>query len=101
MSAVHGFSRRPGVRFVMRVLLSIWVAALVASPLLLHDAACHVKTRTDCTACTLDLASGDVRAHTAPGTTRLTPQIGQLPLSHDRLPVSLLVVSTADRAPPA
>jgi hypothetical protein len=100
MSTFRGVARHPVVCCVMRTLLALCVAALVASPLLPHDPSCHIKARTDCTACTLDLASGDIRSHAAPGTTVLTAQTGAILIPSDPVPSSLALTSTTDRAPP-
>jgi hypothetical protein len=101
MSTFRGVARQPVVFALLRGLLALCVVVLVGSPLLPHDPACHVKARTDCTACTLQCASGDVRAHTAPGATLLTPRTEGVFIPVDSLTPSLALAPTSGRAPPA
>jgi hypothetical protein len=101
MSSFRGVTRRPVVCSALRWLLALCVAVLVGSPLLPHDASCHVKARTDCTACTLDCASGDVRAHTAPGAVALAPLGAPLASAGDTTPLRLALSLKTGRAPPA
>jgi hypothetical protein len=101
MSTFRGVARHPLVRTVLRTLLALCVGVLVGSPLLPHDLACHVKARTDCTACTLDCASGDVKAHGSPGATALAPQGDSILAARRAAPLTPSFSPVADRAPPA
>ncbi len=83
------------------MLLALSAVVLLASPLLPHGPACQLKARTDCTACTLDSASGAVSLPAAPVVLALSPTRDVVAPAREAEPVSPPSAPSAGRAPPA
>ena len=66
-----------------------------------HDLACHLKSTTHCTSCTLTLsAAGGIDGGAAPPSVSLA-DAGQLSREQVRVVVTPVLVVTNDRSPPA
>ena len=101
MSLVRGSARRRVVHGVLGMLLALSAVMLLASPLLPHGPACQLKARVDCTACTLDSASGAVSAVPPPVGDAMAAAPAAVIPTPEAAPLSRPPSPTAGRAPPA
>jgi hypothetical protein len=84
----------------MKVVLAVYVAAVVLLPFAHHDLACHLKSSTHCTSCVVG-ASGEAAQETGGSVNAALSACGQAPwipsLAHDTTPGGIV----AGRSPPA
>ena len=85
---------------VLRIALCLYVLVLGAGPFLHHDLACHLKSRTHCTACVLNASISAVDGGHGPQCFGLS-ETGPIVRSVAPTPASVHVLRASGRSPPA
>lgn len=101
MSFARGLARRSLAAIALRALLAVCALVLLGSALVAHGPACDGKLRTECTACTLDAASGAVRTPSVAADVHLAAAGAAEPFIYRRPPLAPRSAPIDGRAPPA